>query len=695
MSLRPHVAPSVLASAAVSVAITVSCWLRVGIEPPRGRRIRVLIYPRYSTDEQHKSSIDDQVECCRRFLQAAGVTNPEIRVMKDEAISGEHVSRPGIDSAKACVEAREVDLVLVEDSSRLFRNLPACCGFVGAAVDEGIRVICINDYIDTAEEDWLNRLHESQKHHSQSNEYTSRRIKRKQEALFLAGFAVGLLRSGYTRLTSNGRPAEEAEEGPYVDVVNELWRATIVEVYLRIARGDAPKTVAEWLTEMGLPKISNSSKKRWSAQNVKALIRRTIYRGHERYRETVSKKKHSVGRRKQERNRPAQILTRDMPHIRIVDDWLWQAANDAISGRDQSRHTTGRENSQYGIPRDARGPLSKLFYCACCGSTMERPGPNGYRCSRASPRRRECWNRATAKPPIVHAAFATAVGERLDAFVNIAESTIAAIEAVCGQSLSRDEERTALLAQRSALLKARDNLKQVAEAGKHRAETVLEWVQEKEDQLCRLDANLERLDTEQAALQLPTRDALAARIEEVRRALAAMDRHSGRILRGIVQRIEAYPCQQLGSDKVVLRARVRLNLLGLLPAGVAVFLGTLPEDQLPEILRPKVLQIDLFDSSSGPKYWQQALELEAKGYGLTQIGKALGITKRAANLARNYGRMMRQAGANDPFVELREAPAKASRWRDQKPRPRAGVHPGTTAGRIDSAPTTPESAGNV
>lgn len=690
MSLIPSVVPSVLQSAALNVAIFVHCWLRVPIQPPRGRRIRVLIYARYSTDEQHKSSIDDQVAYCRRFLEAAGVKDAEYRVLKDEAISGEHVSRPGINTAKDCVEAREVDLVVVEDSSRLFRDLPACCGFVGAAVDEGIRVICINDYIDTAEEDWLNRLHESQKHHTQSNEYTSRRIKRKHEALFRAGFAIGLVRSGYQRLTPDRRPANEAEKGPYIDVIDELWTATIIEVYLRIARGELPAMVATWLNTVGLPKICNSRKKSWSGQNVKELIRRTIYRGHERFRDTISKKKHKAGRRKQEKNRPEQVLTREMPTLRIVEDWLWYAANDAIRGRDKSRHAQGRENPQYGIPRDSRGPLSRRFSCACCGSTMERPGPSGYRCALASPRRRGCWNRATAKPQVVHAAVAAALRARLDVFIESSQATLEAIREICGQAFSRETERTNLMAQRSALLSAHASLKAIAEAGKHAPETVLAWVQEKEDQLDRVEASLERLDTEQAALRLPRLDELTARIEELRLALATMDRHSGPLLQTIVEGVEAFPCQQVDSDKVVLRARIKLNLLGLIPAGVAVFLKSLPESRLPEILRPTVLQVDLFEPSSGPKHWRRALELEDQGYGLTQIGKALGITKRAANLARNYGRMMQEAGADDPFIELTEAPSKASRWRDRQPRIRPTSQPESTAIESGASPKTPD-----
>jgi hypothetical protein len=67
------------------------------------------------------------------------------------------------------------------------------------AVDAGIRVVCINDHVATEDELWQERLAEALNHHARSNRYTSQRIKRKHDALWEMGAAIGLLRSGYTR----------------------------------------------------------------------------------------------------------------------------------------------------------------------------------------------------------------------------------------------------------------------------------------------------------------------------------------------------------------------------------------------------------------------------------------------------------------------------------------------------------------
>ena len=88
----------------------------------KGRRLRVLIYARFSTDEQNQLSIEAQISYCKRFLTELGMTDFEIVVIFDKGISGEIIFRPGINEVRAGIDARQWDLIIVEDCSRLFRN---------------------------------------------------------------------------------------------------------------------------------------------------------------------------------------------------------------------------------------------------------------------------------------------------------------------------------------------------------------------------------------------------------------------------------------------------------------------------------------------------------------------------------------------------------------------------------------------
>jgi hypothetical protein len=230
-----------------------------------------LIYARFSTDEQRRRSIKAQVEYCKNFLKALGVTHVTIVVISDEAMSGELRSRPGIDKVWAGIKERRWDLFVAEDSSRPYRDDVFCVELVRLAVDNGIRTLFINDYIDTADPDWETRLKECAKHHASRNLYTSYQVKRAHEELWAIGAAIGLLKTGYLRFSLAD---DDNEDAPKFDEVNPKWAPIIKEAYERIAGGEPPWSVALWLTEVGLPKASNCETSVWTARNVIELIRR-------------------------------------------------------------------------------------------------------------------------------------------------------------------------------------------------------------------------------------------------------------------------------------------------------------------------------------------------------------------------------------------------------------------------------------
>jgi hypothetical protein len=62
--------------------------------------LRVPIYARYSTEDQHPTSIEDQVQFCMEFLKSNGITNVSIQEISDREMSGELVSRPGINHVR-------------------------------------------------------------------------------------------------------------------------------------------------------------------------------------------------------------------------------------------------------------------------------------------------------------------------------------------------------------------------------------------------------------------------------------------------------------------------------------------------------------------------------------------------------------------------------------------------------------------
>ncbi len=161
---------------------------------PIRRRLRIVIYARYSTEEQHESSIADQIAYCRKCLAEIGITDAEIFEISDAETSGELRHRTGIDQIWEGVKKPEWDMLVCEDAGRLFRNASACIELIETAVDSGMRAICFNDDVDTAKEGWQDRLRDAAEHHAKANYYTRKRIKRKITSLWEQGAAVGKLR---------------------------------------------------------------------------------------------------------------------------------------------------------------------------------------------------------------------------------------------------------------------------------------------------------------------------------------------------------------------------------------------------------------------------------------------------------------------------------------------------------------------
>ncbi len=102
--------------------------------------VRAATYARYSTDKQDARSIDDQVRRCRGFAANRGFD--VVAAYSDAAISGSHTEREQLQKLLRNAEQREFDCVLVDDLSRLSRDLGATWRIVFEDLaSRGVRVI--------------------------------------------------------------------------------------------------------------------------------------------------------------------------------------------------------------------------------------------------------------------------------------------------------------------------------------------------------------------------------------------------------------------------------------------------------------------------------------------------------------------------------------------------------------------------
>ena len=83
--------------------------------------MRAVIYARYSSENQRDASIDDQVEVCRRYIEAHGWKLAQ--VYSDRAISGASRHRAGYQQMIADAEQRSFDIIVSEALDRIGRKL--------------------------------------------------------------------------------------------------------------------------------------------------------------------------------------------------------------------------------------------------------------------------------------------------------------------------------------------------------------------------------------------------------------------------------------------------------------------------------------------------------------------------------------------------------------------------------------------
>jgi len=116
--------------------------------------MRAAVYARFSSDLQRATSIDDQLNVARAFAATRGWSVDSAHVFTDSALSGSSLERPGIIALMAAAALRPLpfQVVLIDDSSRVSRDLADAVRFMQHLKFLGVRVIFISQSIDSDSE---------------------------------------------------------------------------------------------------------------------------------------------------------------------------------------------------------------------------------------------------------------------------------------------------------------------------------------------------------------------------------------------------------------------------------------------------------------------------------------------------------------------------------------------------------------
>ena len=144
-----------------------------------------------------------------------------------------------------------------------------------------------------------------------------------------------------------------------------------------------------------------------------------------------------------------------------------------------------------------------------------------------------------------------------------------------------------------------------------------------------------------------------------------MTRDARRDIEPLVASLRFTPYQQFGSNKVVLRAELDIDLWNALPYVVRAKAECLLAKDLKEIdLAPLRIStvIDLFEPSLLPKLALQIFDMCAVNT-MKTVAEKLGVAESSVKRCLRYAEKMHIAGVKDPFIRLESEPESASRWR--------------------------------
>ncbi|MGC7812033.1 recombinase family protein [Bacillus paranthracis] len=300
------------------------------------------VYVRVSTDrDEQVSSVENQIDICRNWLERNGFIWDKHSVYKDEGISGTlFTERPAIQILLQKAKAKEIDMVVFKSISRLARDLKDSLEIREVFLAHNVRIISIEegyDSIKTGKNDMAFELWSL--FSAQYSRTLSSSISAALAAKVRRGEHIGRVPYGYNR--ENQRL-----------ILNEQEAKVVRGIYDWYNSGWGFKRITNELNQLG---VKPKNKEIWQMTSVQRIIRSPIYKGTFILNQYTNVK--IGGRKKQIRNPKEKWLVFPNHHPRIVDEEAWSKANEKDITLQKTKITPWNE-------------FRNLAKCAVCGSNM-------------------------------------------------------------------------------------------------------------------------------------------------------------------------------------------------------------------------------------------------------------------------------------------------------------------------------------
>src|SRR5262249_54007779 len=160
-------------------------------------RLKILAICRISGPNQDIKSLDDQAAVYRHWIEQHTDLPFDVMTLAGRG-SGEYLDREEYLRAIELVEGGTFDLLITEDLARICRRVHAVI-FCETCEDHHVRLIALNDFIDTGSEDWRQASFFAVMRHEAYNRDTAKRIRRTLRNRFTQGGVFQVPIYGYRK----------------------------------------------------------------------------------------------------------------------------------------------------------------------------------------------------------------------------------------------------------------------------------------------------------------------------------------------------------------------------------------------------------------------------------------------------------------------------------------------------------------
>lgn len=507
---------------------------------------KVALYARYSSENQKDSSIDQQM---RLLMQRVDAEGWEIGgVYQDKALSGSNMMRPGLQALMAAALDQQFDVVLTESIDRLSRDQEDIAHMHKRFRHRGIQIV-------TLIEGEISELHIGLKG-TMSALYLkdlSRRVHRGLKELALNGESSGGKSYGYDIL-----PRYDAKGDRICGErrINEDQAAIVRRIFEDYCKGKSPKKIATELNAEGVPAQGGRT---WAASTIygnrrrgTGILNNELYVGVQIWGKQSFFKDPDTGRETGRLNDESTWVRTEVPHLRIIDDELWNRAKSFQKALDD----TPRPDAK----RRPKKLFSFLLKCGCCGGGMSKVSANQYGCS-AARNSGTCTNRLTISERKIEEAVFGALRSQL---MNPELCEVFCKEYTATLNRLRMENNAALVANRTELQRVERGIAKLIEAIKNGIDPTLIRDEINGLQARKLELQVSLQDKQEAPVFVHPQ--MAQRYQtEVQRLIESMNDpahrdESAQLIRKLIDKIVLSP----NEDKSALTIDLYGDLAGIL-----------------------------------------------------------------------------------------------------------------------------------